>query len=93
VRYSAINHPGDAYAFDMFSQIAQAFKAPAGLDPMGALGSTSVQHVIAGGQSQSANELQDYLTQWLPAHPEAVGVLDGILVHGNVPGAKVPYDE
>jgi hypothetical protein len=32
--------------------------------------------------------LQDYLTQWVPAHPEAVGVLDGILVHGNVPGDK-----
>ncbi|HEX4820206.1 MAG TPA: alpha/beta hydrolase domain-containing protein [Acidimicrobiales bacterium] len=88
VRYAAISHPGDAYAFDMFTQIAQSFKAPAGIDPMGDLGASRVQRVLAGGQSQSANELQDYITQWLPAHPEATGVLDGILVHGNVPGDK-----
>jgi hypothetical protein len=91
VRYAALSHPGDAYAFDMFSQIAQAFKAPSAapsLDPMSALGAASVRRVLAVGQSQSANELQDYITTWLPAHPEAVGVIDGFLVHGNVPGDK-----
>jgi hypothetical protein len=89
VRYAALQHPGDGYAFDMFSQIAQAFKAPSpGIDPMGTLGASTVQRVLAVGQSQSANELQDYITTWLPAHPEAVGVIDGFLVHGNVPGDK-----
>ncbi|MGH8454461.1 MAG: alpha/beta hydrolase domain-containing protein, partial [Nevskiales bacterium] len=29
-RYEAISHPGDDYAFDMFSQIARAMKAPRG---------------------------------------------------------------
>ena len=88
VRYAALNHPGDDYAFDMFTQVAQAFKAPLGIDPMGSLGASSVQRVLAAGQSQSANELADYVKTWLPAHPEAVGVIDGILVHGNVPGDK-----
>jgi hypothetical protein len=88
VRYAALDHPGDEYAFDMFTQIAEAFKAPSGIDPMGALGASSVQRVLAAGQSQSANELADYVSTWLPAHPEAVGVIDGILVHGNVPGDK-----
>jgi hypothetical protein len=87
-RYGALNHPGDEYAFDMFTQVAQAFKAPQGIDPMGALGASSVHRVLAAGQSQSANELADYVKTWLPAHPEAVGVIDGILVHGNVPGEK-----
>ena len=30
VRYAAINHPGDAYAADMFSQIAKAIRTPGG---------------------------------------------------------------
>jgi hypothetical protein len=88
VRYDALNHPGDEYAFDIFTQVAQAFKAPADIDPMGALGASSVQRVLAAGQSQSANKLAAYIETWLPTHSEAVGVIDGILVHGNVPGEK-----
>ena len=89
VRYATLHHPGDGYAFDMFTQVAQAFKAPKDIDPMGALGAPRVQRILAVGQSQSANELADYIKTWLPAHPEAVGVIDGILVHGNVPGDKI----
>ena len=38
VRYAAINHPGDKYANDMLSQIAQALHAPhGGPDPMGGM--------------------------------------------------------
>jgi hypothetical protein len=55
---------------------------------MGALGASSVRRVLAARQSQSADELADYVKTWLPAHPEAVGVIDGIEVHGNVPGEK-----
>ena len=46
--------------------------------------SASVEHVLAAGQSQSALRLRDYLDQWLPAHPNAVGLIDGVLVHGDV---------
>ena len=89
VRYAAIDHPGDAFAEDMFTQIAQAFTAPrtdgGSLDPRGGL---PVKRVLAAGQSQSANRLAGYLRTWLPKHPEAAGVIDGFLVHGNVPGVK-----
>ena len=87
VRYAAIDHPGDAWAFDMFTQVARAFEAPpapGSPDPMGALGVGAVRHVLAAGQSQSGIRLHDYLEQWLPTHPEAVGVVDGVLVHGDV---------
>ena len=91
VRYAALNHPGDDFAFDMFTQVAQAFAtpsaAPGGVDPMGALAGR-VDRVLATGQSQSANELADYVETWLPTHPEAIGVIDGVLVHGSVPGSK-----
>ncbi len=60
VRYAELSHPGDAYAFDIFSQIAQALRAPVGIDPMGGL---PVAHVIAMGQSQSASRLYSYVSE------------------------------
>ncbi|MFL6207061.1 MAG: alpha/beta hydrolase domain-containing protein [Acidimicrobiales bacterium] len=94
VRYAAISHPGDDFSFDMFSQVAQAFRSPASpgsLDPMGDLGVGSVEHVLGAGQSQSALRLRDYIDEWLPSHPSAVGLIDGALVHGDV-GAAKPFD-
>jgi len=91
VRYAAIAHPGDAWSFDMVSQIAKAFRSPAGagsLDPMGDLGVSSVQQVLAAGQSQSALRLRDYIDGWLPTHANAVGLIDGFLIHGDVGAAK-----
>lgn len=91
VRYAAIDHPGDAFAFSIFSQMAQAFRQPApapSLDPMGALGVASVEHVLAAGQSQSALRLRQYLDEWLPAHPAAAALVDGYLIHGDVGAAK-----
>ena len=76
-RYAALDHPGDEFAFDMFTQIAKAMGDQPG-----------VERVLAAGQSQSANRLSQYLSTWLPSHPDAVGLIDGFLVHGNVPGAK-----
>ena len=87
IRYADISHPGDAWSFDMVTQIAKALRAPpasGGLDPMGALGVGSVSKVLAAGQSQSGIRLFDYIDEWLPSHPEAVGLIDGFLVHGDV---------
>ena len=60
MRYGAINHPGDAYAADMFSQIAKAMRtrAPRASTRWAAL---KVKRVIAAGQSQSADKLYDYV--------------------------------
>ena len=76
-RYAGLHHPGDAYAYDIFTQVAQAMRDEPG-----------VERVLAAGQSQSGIRLAEYVGSWLPAHPEAAGVIDGFLVHGNVPGAK-----
>lgn len=76
VRYASINHPGDKYSADMLSQIAKAIEAHQGLDPMQGL---KVKQVIAAGQSQSADKLYDYVTQW----QAKANVIDGFLIHGN----------
>src|SRR5207247_2042385 len=83
-----LHHPGDAYALDMFAQIAQALRSPTGIAPMGGL---TVQRIIAAGQSQSAQKLDDYLQQWQNGQGERV--IDAFLVHGRVrlnPGDAPP---
>ena len=77
VRYAAIDHPGDQYAADMFSQIAKAIRShPSRLDPMSGL---RVRRVIAAGQSQSADKLYDYVVN----NQRSARVIDGFLIHGN----------
>jgi hypothetical protein len=77
VRYGSLNHPGDAYANDIFSQIAKAMRAPTGtVDPTGGL---AVKHVLAAGQSQSASKLDMYVRNVQPT----AGVIDGFLIHGG----------
>jgi Alpha/beta hydrolase domain len=79
VRYEAVSHPGDAYAADIFAQVAQAVRAPAaeGPDPLGPL---TVRRVIASGQSQSANRLYGYVSSGQAARDD---VIDGFLIHGG----------
>jgi hypothetical protein len=91
VRYAALDHPGDDWSFDMFTQIARAFEVPppdGEIDPMGSVGVAAVSAVLAAGQSQSGIRLHDYVRDWLPAHPSAVGVIDGVLVHGDIGKGK-----
>jgi hypothetical protein len=76
VRYAALDHPGDDYAFDIFSQVAKAVRSPAGLDPTGGL---EVKRVLAVGQSQSASRLYRYVREVQPS----AGVIDGFLIHGG----------
>ena len=80
-----LHHPGDAYALDMFAQIAQALKSPTGIDPMGGL---DVQRIIAAGQSQSAGKLDDYLHADGRTAP-GEHVIDAFLIHGRVANRAV----
>jgi Alpha/beta hydrolase domain len=68
-RYAALAHPGDEFAYDIFSQAIRALRHPGdnlaplfggvpGLDPMGGL---TVKHVVADGASQSASELTKFI--------------------------------
>ena len=76
VRYQKLSHPGDDYAYDIFSQVAKAIRSPSGVDPMHGL---HVDRVLAAGQSQSADYLYDYVTKVQPG----AGVIDGFLIHGG----------
>ena len=60
-RYGSLNHPGDAYSYDIFTQAGRAVgpsRIKKGVDPLGGL---DVTHLIAAGASQSAGRLRTYI--------------------------------
>ena len=76
VRYGSLNHPGDSFSYDIFSQAVQAVRNPTGLDPLGGL---KARRVIAVGQSQSAFRLVTYFNAVQPL----VAGIDGFLIHSR----------
>ncbi len=75
-RYGSLSHPGDRYAYDMFTQAGQAIQNPQGANPLHGL---TVERVVAAGHSQSANGLATYVNAIDPL----VEVYDGFLLHSR----------
>lgn len=73
-RYGSLQHPGDGYAFDIFTQVARAVRA-------GAAGpeSAAPERVLAAGQSQSAIALTTYYDGVQPL----TRAFDGFFVHSR----------
>jgi hypothetical protein len=72
-RYGSLTNPGDAFAFDIFSQAGRAVRDGR------LLGGLAPRRVLAIGESQSAAFLVTYVNE---VDPEA-GVFDGFLLHGR----------
>jgi hypothetical protein len=72
-RYGTLQHPGDAYSFDIFSQVGRAARSGA------LLGGREPRQLLAIGESQSAIFLVTYVNE---VDPEAQ-VHDGFLIHGR----------
>jgi hypothetical protein len=83
-RYRSLSHPGDAFAYDIFSQVAGAIREPAGAAPMGPL---TVRRLIGIGASQSAI----FLVTYVNAIDPLARVYDGFLIHGRG-GNGAPLD-
>ena len=76
-RYGSLSHPGDAYAYDIYTQVARGLAA-----------SLDASCVLAVGESQSAYALTTYVNE---VHAQA-GLFDGFLVHSR-PGSAMPLGE
>jgi hypothetical protein len=74
-RYGLLKHPGDAWSFDIFSQVGALLRSPSAAS----LGVAGVERLIALGESQSAFFLVTYINA---IDPEAQ-VYDGFFVHGR----------
>ena len=83
-RYAALNHPGDAFSYDIFSQIGRLLK---GAERHALVRDLPVERVIALGESQSAM----YLTSYINAVDPLARSYDGFLVHSRF-GPAAPLD-
>ncbi|WP_205875905.1 alpha/beta hydrolase domain-containing protein [Mycobacterium camsae] len=82
-RYGPLNHPGDAFSYDMFSQVGNLVR-----DTGGILGELDPEHVVAVGESQSAM----FLTSYINAVDPLARAYDGFLVHSRF-GPAAPLGE
>ncbi len=83
-RYGELEHPGDAWSFDMFTQVGALLRRPVGENSLGGL---MPEQLLAAGESQSAACLVTYINAVDP-HAQ---VFDGFFVHGR-PGVGVSID-
>jgi len=81
VRYGPLVHPGDNYAYDIFSQAAQAIRHPSGVNPFGS-SHYAIKAMIADGQSQSSG----YMVTYYNAIQPRVKLFDGFLIHSRGAG-------
>ena len=88
-RYKAIFHPGDSFAFDIFSQAGRAIAHPAagGPRPLGEL-TPRIKALLADGESQSANRLVTYYNS---IH-RLDRIYDGFLIHSTGYGGPLSND-
>jgi len=78
-RYSRLQHPGDQFSFDIFSQVGQLIRD-------GAVDGLTPKSILAVGESQSAMFLTTYVNE---VDPDAAA-FDGFLVHSRFgPGAPL----
>ncbi|HVJ95955.1 MAG TPA: alpha/beta hydrolase domain-containing protein [Acidimicrobiia bacterium] len=74
-RYGTLVHPGDAYAYDIFSQVGRAVDQ----QPAKLLGDLKPKQVIAAGESQSAAFMTTLVNAVHPLAP----TFDGFLIHSR----------
>ncbi|WP_232678308.1 alpha/beta hydrolase domain-containing protein [Nocardioides sp. R-C-SC26] len=76
-RYGALHHPGDAFAYDIYTQVARAVREL-----------TGARRLIAMGESQAATCLTTYANGVQPI----TGLADGFLLHSRL-GVAAPLGE
>jgi hypothetical protein len=79
-RYGPLRHPGDAFAYDIYSQAGMAVRSAKGVSVLGPL---VAKRVLATGGSQSAI----FLTTYVNAIDPIARVYDGYLIESRFGGA------
>jgi hypothetical protein len=77
-RYGTLDHPGDAYSYDIYSQAAEALRRPSGTNVLGGR-KFRVKRLIADGESQSAFRMVTYINAIQPL----TRMFDGFFVHSR----------
>jgi hypothetical protein len=84
-RYGSLSHPGDAFSYDIFTQVGRALKGDGAAELLGGI---APEVVLAVGESQSAFALTTYADGVQPL----ANVYDGFFIHSRG-GAPLPLGE
>jgi Alpha/beta hydrolase domain len=77
-RYETLEHPGDGYSYDIYSQVAAALRRPKGTNLLGSR-RYKIRTMIGDGESQSAFRMVTYINAIQPQ----TGLFDGFFVHSR----------
>jgi hypothetical protein len=86
-RYGELSHPGDAFAYDIFTQVGRGLLA-SGSGDTDPLGGIAVERLLAVGESQSGFTLTTYVNGVQPL----TELFDGFLIHSRG-GSAAPLGE
>jgi Alpha/beta hydrolase domain len=81
-RYGSLTHPGDDYAYDIFTQAARSVRQPGAVNPLGNLKAT---RLIGDGESQSAIRMVTYVDAIEPVSK----AFDGFFIHSRFSGGAL----
>jgi hypothetical protein len=84
-RYASLSHPGDAFSYDIYTQVARALRGPNAEPGPNPLAGLDVRQVVAVGESQSAFMLTTYYDGVQPL----TQAFDGFLIHSRA-GSPAP---
>jgi hypothetical protein len=84
-RYGSLHHPGDAYSYDIYTQVARALREPGNVD---VLHGVHPKQILAVGESQSAFALTTYADGVQPL----TEAFDGFVIHSRG-GSAFPLGE
>jgi Alpha/beta hydrolase domain len=84
-RYGSLDHPGDRYSFDIFTNAGRALARHDGAAPLGHLEPTTL---VAVGLSQSAS----FIIAYLDGVQTLTGMFDGFLVHSPAQPSPIRDD-
>jgi hypothetical protein len=77
-RYETLDHPGDGYSYDIYSQVGEALRRPTGTNLLGSR-RFKVRTMIGDGESQSAFRMVTYINAIQPQ----TRMFDGFFVHSR----------
>lgn len=77
-RYAPLDHPGDIYSYDIYSQVGRAIRHPTGTNLLGGRRFTP-KTLIGDGESQSAFRMVTYINAIQPQ----TDMFDGFFVHSR----------
>ena len=77
-RYGTLDHPGDAYSYDIYSQVGEALRRPTGTNLLGNR-RYKIRTMIGDGESQSAFRMVTYVDAIQPQ----TDLFDGFFVHSR----------